>query len=71
VGLGGVDIHVRNDEAFRSSIGYGGELEVPRWLLSVDSCVSSSSPFVHVDVHDARLRSWSRARDAWCSWVKA
>jgi hypothetical protein len=63
--LGGVDIHARDDEAFVSAC-FCAHLEIARWLLSVDSCVS---PFVYENLHHSRLRSWSRARAAWCSWV--
>jgi hypothetical protein len=47
-------------------------LEVARWLLSEDSTPrpSTSALCFNVDVHvHASLRSWSRARAAWCSWA--
>jgi hypothetical protein len=55
-GLGGVDIHAHNDQAFRYSC-WNGELEVAQWLLSVNPCPTSCSD---------DLRSWSSVRDAWC-----
>jgi hypothetical protein len=71
VGLGGVDIHTDNDHAFRIACMFG-HLETARWLLTVDSARYASSPSCvdkDVHVHDVRLRRWSRARSAWCSWV--
>jgi hypothetical protein len=61
-GLGGVDIHTYNDLAFWSACRKG-RLEIARWLVSVESCLNGKV------VHNAHLRSWSRARAAWCSWV--
>jgi hypothetical protein len=60
VGLGGVDVHDYNDFAFRRACEYG-RLEVARWLLSLEPTARVVSSCVN-----RRLRSWSRARSAWC-----
>jgi hypothetical protein len=59
VGLGGVNIHALNVYAFWLACG-NGELEVARWLLSLEPTPREASSCVC-------LRSWSRARSAWCA----
>jgi hypothetical protein len=65
-GLGGVDIHADQDHAFRGACR-NERLEVARWLFNV--VPTPCGPSCVMDVRVFRLRIWSKARAAWCSWV--
>ena len=62
VRLGDVDVHVLDDDAFRSACLYN-HAAVGRWLISLDPEYAWPPEAV------AKLCCWSDARDAWLKGV--